>query len=326
MKKLTVVLALLMLAAGFLQAKNEDKILVKVNDEIILQSDVDEALEMAQAQLKMAGKPGDAADLKKKILEGMVEQKLIITMAKDENIAISEEAVADKVNEYLDGLRAKFPNEQAFEEALAQEGLSYTDFRIKIEGQVRDTLVYGKVKQKKQQDFISKSAVSDAEIASYYEKNKDAFKVNDEMNISQIFLAAGEVETDNLAKYAADLKARVDAGEAFEKVMQELNGKKGVTTAELGWINTNDLDARLRASLKNPKKGKVTAPIEIPSSGDGKGGFHLLKIVDYKKGTVSALNDEIREKVRVKIISEKVEKMWSEWIDTVKKEAYIKYM
>ncbi|MEI7542633.1 MAG: SurA N-terminal domain-containing protein [bacterium] len=325
MKKILIIVVVLLIAVTGLFAKQEDKILVKVNDGLILASEIDEAVEMASTQSKIAGKPFNEESFKKIILKNLVEQKLIITMAKSENIVVSEEAVADKVNEFLDGMRARFQSEEAFEAALEKEGLSYTDFRIKIEAQVRDNLVYSKVKQKKQQEFISKTSVSDKEIQNYFDKNKDAFKVNDQMNLSQIYFTKGLVDTNDLKKYVADIAARIKT-ESFEKISTELTGKKGIAVAELGWVDTAAMDQRIRTALKNPKKGKVVEPIESPATEQGDaGGFQIIKIVDYKGGKTPILSD-IKEKVRVKIIESKVDKLWMDWIENAKAEAYIKYM
>ena len=324
MKK-SIIIAVLLTATAGIFAAQEDKILVKVNDEVILTSEIDEAVEMASAQSKVAGKPFNADDFKKVIVQNLVEQKLIITTAKDESVTVSEEAVADKVNEYLEGLRAKFQSEDAFENALQKEGLSYTDFRIKIEAQVRDNLVFSKVKQKKQQEFISKAAVGDQEIQAYFEKNKDAFKVDDQMNLTQIYFTKGEAAADNLKKYVDDTAARIKT-DGFDKVSAELAGKKGIAIAELGWIDTSSLAQNIRTALRNPKKGKITEPIESPATAQGEaGGFQIIKIIDYKSGKAPVLAD-VKEKVRVKIIEEKVDKLWMEWIDNAKARAYIKYM
>jgi hypothetical protein len=325
MKKITAFVAMIfVLTAVYVCAQDSDRILVKVNDEIIMQSEVDEALETAATQLKLAGKPADTKDLAKKIEDGLVEQKLIITMAKDESIVVSDEAVADKVNEYLDGLRSKFANEQAFEDALQQEGLSYTDFRIKIEAQVKDSLIYGKVKQKKQQDFINKAAVTDSELASYFDKNKDMFNLDNKITIAQIRFSKGEVVTDNFAKYVKDISARIKT-DGFEKVSAELAGKKGVSTIDPIEVDMASLDKRIVNAVKNPKKGKVSEPVEIPASDKDNGGFVIIKVTDYKGGKEPKF-DDVKEKVRVKIIEEKVDQMWSDWMETVKKEAYIQYM
>jgi len=326
MKKTIITVFCVLFAAALFAAEGQtDKILVKVNDEIILQSELDEAVEMAEAQAKLAGKPFDEAEFRKPALENMVDQKLIITMAKDESVAVSDEAVADKVNEFIDGLRAKFQTEDAFEDALQKEGLSYTDFRIKIEAQVHDSLIFSKVKQKKQQDFIAKAAVSDAELKDYFDKNRDAFKVNDQMKLTQIYMASGEVETKDLAKYADDVLAKIKAG-GFESVEAELKGKKGVSINDLGWVQTDTLSKIIRDALKDPKKGKVSDVIETPpSSASDEGGYQIIKINDYKSGQVPDFAD-VKEKVRVKIIEEKVDEMWNDWVDNAKKKAYISYM
>jgi peptidyl-prolyl cis-trans isomerase SurA len=324
MKK-SIIIAVLLTAAAGIFAAQEDKILVKVNDEVILTSEIDEAVEVASAQSKVSGKPFNTDDFKKVIVQNLVEQKLIITTAKDESVTVSEEAVADKVNEYLEGLRAKFQSEDAFENALQKEGLSYTDFRIKIEAQVRDNLVFSKVKQKKQQEFISKAGVGDQEIQAYFEKNKDAFKVDDQMNLTQIYFTKGEAAADNLKKYVDDTAARLKT-EGFDKVSAELTGKKGIAVAELGWVDTSSLAQNIRTALRNPKKGKITEPIESPATAQGEaGGFQIIKIIDYKSGKTPVLAD-VKEKVRVKVIEDKVDKLWMEWIENAKAKAYIKYM
>jgi hypothetical protein len=326
MKKIifTVIIALFG-AALFGAAGQTDKIIVKVNDEIILQSEVDEAAEMALAQAKLANQPFNEDEFRKNAVKNMVEQKIIITMAKDENVVVSDEAVADKVNEFLEGLRSKFQTEEAFEEALQKEGLSYTDFRIKIEAQVHDSLIFSKVKQKKQQDFIAKAAVSDEELKDYYDKNKDSLKVDDKMKLTRMYIARGQIEAADIDKYTAEVAAKIKA-EGFDKTAQELKGKKGITVTDLDWVETANLSKSVRDALKDPKRGKVTAPIDTPSSSPSdNGGYQIIKIADYQSGTVPQFAD-VKEKVRVKVIEEKVDALWNEWIDTVKKKAYISYM
>jgi parvulin-like peptidyl-prolyl isomerase len=325
MKKIIFTALAAMCAAALFGAGQADKIIVKVNDEIILQSEVDEAAEMAEAQAKLSNQPFNEDEFRKTAVKNMVEQKLIITMAKDESVVVSDEAVADKVNEFLEGLRAKFQTEEAFEEALQKEGLSYTDFRIKIEAQVHDSLIFSKVKQKKQQDFIAKAAVNEDELKDYYDKNKDSLKVDDQMSLTKIYIARGQIEAADLDKYTAEIAAKIKA-EGFEKTAQELKGKKGVTISDLGWVETADMSKNVRDALKDPKKGKVTDPIDTPSSSPAdNGGYQIIKITDYKSGKVPEYAD-VKDKVRVKVIEEKVDALWNEWIDTVKKKAYINYM
>ncbi|MCX7697877.1 MAG: SurA N-terminal domain-containing protein, partial [Candidatus Goldbacteria bacterium] len=258
MKRIFAILFLLFFTF-MLYSKQMDRIYVKVNNEIILESELNETVELLSAQAKLSGKSVDLNKLKKDVLNNLIDQKLIITMAKDENINISDEAVADRVNEFIDSLRKKFANEAEFEEALAKEGLSYADFRMKIEAQVRDNLIFSKVRQKKQQEFISKSIVSDEEIENYYNSNKEQFKVNDELNLKQIFFEKNNKE--DVKKYADDIYKSIISGKSFEKVMEELKLVDGVKCVDLGWVDTTQMDKNIIKAITGLKKNAITKPI-----------------------------------------------------------------
>ena len=318
MKKFLLVSAVLFVFSLFVfgaEEKQVDRILVKVNNDIILESELDEAVSFLSQQLAAQGKPADKKDIEKKILGNLIEQKLITTVASDENVVISEEAVADKVNEYLDKLRQGFKTEELFEEALKKEGINYSDFRLRIEDQVRNSLVYSKIKQKKQQEFIVRSAVNDIELMKYYEANKGEFKVQDEVSLAQIFFAKS---TKDAASSARTIYQTLSANGNFDaalKAAKNLSGDGG----SLGWVDTAQMSKEIRDAIKNPRKGKVIGPVETED------GYHIIKIADYRKGKLNDF-EEIKEKVRVKVIESKVEKLWEEWIAKVKKQAYIKYM
>jgi len=316
MKKICFLILTVFLIAGFLKAQFSDKILVKVNDEIILQSELDETVELIKTQYKMLGKNYNESELNSKTLNEMIEQKLIITMARDEKIEVSDDAVNDRVNEFIDSLRNRFSSEEEFESALLKEGISYPDFRLKLESQVRDKLIYDKVKQKKQQEFISKAVVSDEDIRKYYEENKETFKINDEMNLAQIFFDKSKGSPVELKKKAEETVKKLLAGEDFNNLLKTLSQEDGVDGGALGWVDTTQMDKKIRTALSNAKKGKIAGPIETED------GFHILKIIDLKKGKIQELS-EIKEKIRVKIIESKIEKMWKEWIDKVRQQAYI---
>ncbi len=317
MKQL-IIAALAALTAFPVLGAVQDRIIAKVNSDVILESEVVEAVDALAVQSELAGKKADRKDLRNKVIQGLVDQKIVITMAKDENIAVSLEAVADKTSEFVDNLRKKFPDEAAFEEALRREGMSYSDFRFKIDAQVRDSLVFSKVKQKKQQEFVAKAPVSDDEIKAYYDKNGDEFKVNDEMNLNQIYLSADETE-GGAAQAAADISRRLKGGEPFDAVASSVKSKSGISVNELGWVDTTQMDASIRRALSSPKKGKTAGPVET------QGAYHFFKIVNYKEGKKAPLED-IKDKVRMRIMENKVESMWEDWVKLIKGKAFIKYM
>jgi len=318
-KVLLFIAAMAVCFAAQLGAKLEDKIIVVVNDEIITQSELDEAYDLLQTQLKLTGKQEGDEYTKDKVLKNIIDQKIVITMAKSENIEVSDEAVADKANEFIDNLRKKFGSESEFEDALTKEGMSYSDFRIKIEAQVRDNLIFSKVKQKKQQDFMSKAAVSDDEIKKYFDDHKDDFKAGDQVNISQIFFDSSKSNMLEIKKKVDEVNKKLQSGVKFDDVMKELKDDKTATAGNLGWIDTTNLDDSVKKAVSKMKKGTYSEPI------DTNNGVLIVKLIDAKTGTDAVLSD-VRDKVRLKVIEDKIEKMWDEWLAKAKDQAYIKYM
>ncbi|MEI7641137.1 MAG: peptidyl-prolyl cis-trans isomerase [bacterium] len=318
MKKKAVLIILgLIFMAALCAAKQLDAILVKVNDEVILKSEVDESVEMLMAQAKLSGKTQDKKDLEKKILQNIIEQKLITTMAKEESVEISDDAVTDKVNDFIDSMRARYPSEEVFEEALQKEGISYGDFRLKIETQVKDSLVYSKIKQKKQQEFIGKAAVSDEEIKNYFEKNKDDFRTQDEVSVSQIYAGKEGADAEKMKVQIEAAYARLKT-EGFASVMNSVNGKNGMIGADIGWIDVSKMDKKIKEGIRKLKKGGFTPVIETDA------GFIIIKLNASKIGNVLEFS-AVREKARIKLIEERIEIMWAEWIEKIKAAAYIKY-
>ena len=283
-------LFLVFMAVSAAAAANADRILVKVNDELILESEVEEAVDALSTQLVAAGRAQAKKKLRDEVIKNLVEQKLIIATARQENVAVSDEAVADRANEYINALRARFGSEAEFEEALLKEGMTYPDFRIKIDSQVRNNLIFTKVKQKKQQEFIARAAVADREIERYYNENKDEFKVNDEMNLLQLYVDRSK-NTEEPKTIAERIKA-----EGFEKTAEAVSAGDGIRYVDLGWVDTAQMSRGIRNALANPKKGAVVGPVQTDDA------WHIFKIIDFRKGTVRELAD-VRERVRVKAVS-----------------------
>jgi len=137
-----------------------------------------------------------------------------------------------------------------------------------------------------------------------------------EVNISQVMVMPGY--SGSSSQKAAEIASKLKAGEDFEKVASMLDGVAGISAAELGWIDTTQLAKPIMEALANPSKNKV---VNVKSDDS----YHVIKILDYKKGSEQKL-DDVKDKVRMKLIEGKVDKMWQDWIDSVKAKSYIKYM
>ena len=225
---------------------------------------------------------------------------------------MSQKAFGSDVAEYC--VAAGIISQAQFEEALLNEGVTYADFRMKIDAQVRDALIYSKVKQKKQQEFVARAVVADREIERYYRENKGEFKVDDRMNLLQIYIDKAAAGPDAPER----IKAAARAG-GIESAVESVPFTDGIRYVELGWIDTSQMSREIRAALARPRKGALVGPVETEDA------WHIFKIVDYSEGRVRELAD-VRERVRIRVIENKVEKMWNTWVEQVKEKALIRYM
>ena len=96
-----------------------NRVVAVVNEEVITQQDVDQILALVYAQYVQAYKGDELLammeDLKKNVLEQIIDDKLILSRAKELDITVTEE----EIDERLAQVKAGFPSEQEFLETIS---------------------------------------------------------------------------------------------------------------------------------------------------------------------------------------------------------------
>ena len=109
-----------------------DSVVAVVNNNVILQSEVNEVLRNVKASTDPQNLPDDKT-LKQQIIDRLINENLILQQAKKLNITVSEEditatikSIAAKNNMTVDELRSY----------LASVGMSYSSYRNKISNEI----------------------------------------------------------------------------------------------------------------------------------------------------------------------------------------------
>src|SRR6185295_18936350 len=76
--------------------------------------------------------PEHLADIKKRVLDQMVDDRLLVQEAKKKNIRVSQLEVDDGVKK----VRTRFNTEEEFNKELQKEGMVYDAFRKHIQDQI----------------------------------------------------------------------------------------------------------------------------------------------------------------------------------------------
>ena len=158
--------------------------------------------------------------------------------------------------------------------------------------------------------------VDDKEIKSFYDKNKNLFKVPEQYKARHILVetqkeAKDLIKTINKAK---DLKS------TFIKLAKEKStGPSGVNGGDLGWFTSEKMVPEFSAAAKSLKVNSITKdPVKTQF------GFHVIYLED-KKEPSNASFDNAQFQIRQQIGKEKFIQHIQKLVDNLKKKAKIQY-
>jgi peptidyl-prolyl cis-trans isomerase SurA len=247
-----------------------DRIAAVVNEDVVLQSELDRAVQNVLAQY--ANQPGQLpprAVLERQVLERLVLVKLQVARAAETGVRVSDadlnnavNAVAQQNGTTPDGLRQR----------LEADGMSYPEFRNSL----RDEITIQRLKQGFAQSRINVSegevdAALAAQAASgtQYRLAHILVALPDGASAEQISTGQGKID---------GVKALVDKGEldfaaAAVRYSDSPNALEG---GDLGWRSVDEIPTAFVEMLKGMSPGQVVGPLRGPS------GFQLLKLVETR--------------------------------------------
>jgi peptidyl-prolyl cis-trans isomerase SurA len=251
-----------------------DRIVALVDEGVVLQSELDQQVEMITRQLRAQGTRMPPPEvLREQILENLVVQQVQLQRAErlgiqvgDEQLNVSLQRVAERNNISFLQLPA----------ALEAQGISYGVFRE----QMRRDMTIDAVRQR---DVVARIAVSEREIRRWIEQQEAVAGSQIDFDISQILVAMPEDPTpeqrDEAQARAAELHARLLAGEDFaELAVAASAGQQALTGGRLGWRSGSQLPEQFAPAIRALSPGEISEPIRSSS------GFHIFKVNDTRGG------------------------------------------
>ena len=96
------------------QGERVDGVLATVNDEVILASEVDEQLYLFLSQNRARPDSAGVLQLRGEILDRIIEEKVIVSEAKRQNIALPEAEVEKNVSDAVADVKKRLGSEAAY--------------------------------------------------------------------------------------------------------------------------------------------------------------------------------------------------------------------
>ena len=248
-----------------------DYIVAIVNKELVTAGEIQQRLARVREDATRGGrKLPPETELRHQILEALIEERVLVTHARDSGQRVDEAELDRAVANVAAQNQLTMPQ---LRERLRREGIDYARFR----GQVRDQILVERVREREVQ---ARTRVTDAEVDAYIEKQRSAQQT--EYNIAQILITvaegASEAALAERRAIAERAQARVRAGEAFDAVARELsqdgNRERG---GEIGMKTAGRLPEVFVEQVRGLKDGEVS-----PSLLRSAAGFHLLKLIERR--------------------------------------------
>ncbi len=273
-------------------AENMDKIAAIVNDDVITEAEL--ALFASMTDFGEAGEmtDKDAHNFRKKLLQRMVEDRLILQEAKKMNLIVNERVVEERVEE----IKEKAGSSEAFDLALEQQGVTLNELREKLKNQL---LVYLAI-----QHVVSDTIkISPKEVTDYYNRHLDQFMTPESAQVDSIFVED---------KSALDqVHEELNNGKDFSEVAGKYSQK-----ASLGLIKRGQLKKELDDFIFSLKEGQCSLPFKSDS------GYYLFLLKEKKESAQKTI-DEAKGQISATLEGVKTERKLKEWIEDLKEKTYI---
>jgi len=288
-------------------------VVAKVNGQDIHDDDILRELKKTLKNYKDRGIPLTAEEEKitaKKLIENEIERALLLQKGNEINALVSDEALDKKLRK----VKSSFKSDSIFEHELKNRKLTLDQYKkeLKIERLMQQVI---------DREIEPNIKISEKDIQSFYEKNKERFYMDKKARASVILIKAkrGDTKSEKSAQQKIEsILEKIKNGSTFNematKYSQDSLAPKG---GDLGYFTKNQIFSAFSVRAFDMKVNEVSPVFKTGL------GFHILKLTDLKEGKMIPLG---RAKARIKKIlrKNKVGNATRNYVETLKQKSKIK--
>jgi peptidyl-prolyl cis-trans isomerase SurA len=265
-----------------------DGIAAVVNNQVVLQSDVEEQLYLFLATAQTEVDSAMVDTLRIQILDRLIDERLILAEATKQGITVADAEVARQAQEALKEAKSRYESPAAYQEALRKENLTEEKLLKKFQDEAQRSALVQRLVQKQ----ITRRRPSQVEAEAYFKANRDKFpKAPAELRLSVIQIpAAPDSAADREGRARADAaRRRIVRGEKFAKVAAELSDDEtsGRSGGDLGYLVRGSMDPSFEQAVFTRKLNTVGEPVRTVY------GWHVLEVLDRDTVRTTAGRDSL---------------------------------
>ena len=328
MKKVLIAALAVAALGSAVSAEILEQVLVKVNGEIVTQTEFHRIQINALRELPNQPDPGRLSDAELSKLLAQVTPQAIVTVidelllmqrAKELSLAVSDA----QFGQVLDSIKKdnKIESEAAFEAALKSEGMTLAQLKQMLSKRI----LIGQVQQR---EIGSRVDVTEAEERAYYDAHLSEFGTTPSVTLREIQVNADVDPVKKVASVGAieearekaeGIRARILKGDAFEKVAAEVSDAPSKANGGLiGPISRNEMNEEVLKMISSMKVGDITP---VLNSATGATLFKLESSID----STTLPFESARASIADRLTSEKIGAEFKKYMARLRSQAIIEW-
>jgi peptidyl-prolyl cis-trans isomerase SurA len=248
-----------------------DKIIVKVDNYIVLKSDLESAY---QNYLTSGNQPSEEARCG--ILNSLVINKLMVAKAEIDSVVVTDVEVDANTQQRMAVILQNSGNSPEQLEKIY--GKTLDEIKLELRDQIREQLLGREMQSKITNDVT----ITPAEVKRFYNKiPKDSLPFySSDVEIAQIVKIAkiSNSQKAEAKRKLSDLRDRILKGEDFGELAKKYSDEPSAQQSggDLGWVGRGAMVPSFEAMAFKLKKGEISQPFESPF------GFHIMQLMDRR--------------------------------------------
>jgi peptidyl-prolyl cis-trans isomerase SurA len=268
-----------------------DKVVAVVGNQPVLASQVDEEVFSRQSQgQRLPSDPDSLAAIRKQVVSSIVDEELLVQQAqRDTSIHVTDQEIADGVQQQISKIRGNFSSEVDYRNELRKAGFQTPEeYRRWLTDQQRRAAFQNRLIEKlRQEGKLKPVAPTEQEMRTYFDEQKGNLGNRPAtLSFRQIVIAphaSPRAKARTLAQadsIVLELRRGADFATAAKRFSQDPGSKD--QGGSLNWFRRGVMVPEFERVAFSLKPGVVSNPVESPF------GYHIIQVERVQPGEVQA--------------------------------------
>jgi parvulin-like peptidyl-prolyl isomerase len=256
------------------------------------------AVKLRHLDALSAKDPGVIKRAKDDLIRDFIISVLTDNWAKSNGLFVRAEDIEAEV----DKIKKSYPDNSTFERVLAEQHISFKDWR----NQLARTILLRLVSQRLNEKLVQPT---EEELKNYYQANRDSFEHPEQVRLRQAVLAT---EADAKVIETQLKSGKTSLADLAEKhsITPEGKRKKG----DIGWIEKGIMEGFDAAFTM--RQGQRSAIIKSAH------GYHIFEVTG-KRPTQIRPYDQVKDQIRRTLIANREQAIYTSWLESELRKARV---